>query len=513
MSREVRVRFAPSPTGALHIGGVRTALYNYFFAKQNGGKFILRIEDTDSQRFVEGAEDYIVESLKWCGMTIDEGVSVGGPHAPYRQSERKEIYFKYAQELIEKGWAYYAFDTPEALDALRADCEAKGDTFSYNYSVREKLQTSLSLSKEEVDRKISEENNWVVRFKMPENEIVEMTDVVRGDMSVNTSTLDDKVLFKAADRLPTYHLANIVDDKLMEISHVIRGEEWLPSLPLHYMLYKAFGWSEIQPSFSHLPLLLKPTGKGKLSKRDGDKLGFPVFPLRWVAPDGEISRGYREDGYLPESFVNMLSLLGWNPGNDQEIMSMQELIELFNLNKVGKSGSRFDIEKAKWFNAQYIKIADNETLAVNLAKTLSDKGIASTHEQIVKAVGLVKDRATFVSDLFDLSSYFFVSPENYDEKVVAKFWKAENVAFISKAKEMIVDYSNGLDKYDAEGAELLIHQWIKSNNYPMGQVMNTLRLALVGESKGPSIFEIIDVIGVEAMSSRIDSAIEKLGRD
>ena len=511
MSREVRVRFAPSPTGALHIGGVRTALYNYFFARQNGGKFILRIEDTDSQRFVEGAEDYIIESLKWSGIEIDEGVSVGGPHAPYRQSERKEIYLKYAQELVDNGWAYYAFDSQETLDALRAECEAKGETFSYNYSVREKMQTSLSLPSEEVKRRLTEDNHWVVRFKMPENEIVEMTDIVRGDMSVNTSTLDDKVLFKAIDELPTYHLANIVDDKLMDISHVIRGEEWLPSLPLHYMLYRAFGWSEIQPTFAHLPLLLKPVGKGKLSKRDGDKLGFPVFPLRWVAPNGEASHGYREDGYLPEAFVNMLSLLGWNPGNDQEIMSMQELTELFNIDKVGKSGSRFDIEKAKWFNAQYIKMTDNEILATELEKTLEDKGISFNHAQVIKAVGLVKDRATYLSDLFELSSYFFLAPESYDAKVVAKFWKEENAIHISKAKEMIIAYCEGLGKYDATGAETLIHEWIKTNGFQMGQIMNTLRLVLVGESKGPSIFEIIDVIGVDAMSSRIDSAIEKLG--
>ena len=341
MSREVRVRFAPSPTGPLHMGGVRTALYNYLFARRHGGKMILRIEDTDSQRFVPGAEEYIIESLKWCGIEIDEGVGVGGPHAPYRQSERKEIYMKYAKQLVEAGGAYYAFDTSEELDALRKEAEAAGQTFAYNYTVREKLPTSLSLSKEEVEERIARGDIWVVRFKMPENEIVEMDDLIRGHVKVNTSTLDDKVLYKSADQLPTYHLANIVDDHLMEISHVIRGEEWLPSLPLHYLLYKAFGWTESQPQFAHLPLLLKPTGGGKLSKRDGDKMGFPVFPLFWTSPTGETARGYKEDGYFAEAFVNILALLGWNPGTEQEIFSMQELIDAFSLERVSKAVARF----------------------------------------------------------------------------------------------------------------------------------------------------------------------------
>ncbi len=506
MNKEIRVRFAPSPTGALHIGGVRTALYNYLFARQHGGKFILRIEDTDSQRFVEGAEDYIIEALQWCGIQIDEGVSVGGPHAPYRQSERKEIYLKYAKQLVESGWAYYAFDTSEELDALRTKYEERNETFSYNYSVRETLPTSLSLSEEEVQRRLKEENHWVVRFKMPENEIVEMTDIVREKMSVNTSTLDDKVLYKAVDQLPTYHLANIVDDHLMEISHVIRGEEWLPSLPLHYMLYKAFGWSDSQPEFAHLPLLLKPSGKGKLSKRDGDKLGFPVFPLQWNAPTGEVSRGYREDGYIAEAFINMLALLGWNPGNDQEIMTMEELIQLFKIEKVGKSGSRFDFEKAKWFNAQYIKQADNEVLAKEFEHILTEKAITAAHDKIVKVVALVKDRATFVSDLWNLSDYFFVAPESYDEKVVAKFWKNDNPKHIVSVKELLCSMEN----YDAQVAESMVHDWIKQNELPMGQVMNTLRLVLVGESKGPSIFDIIDVVGVSEAAKRIDNAIAKI---
>ena len=363
MKREVRVRFAPSPTGPLHIGGVRTALYNYLFARRHGGKMILRIEDTDSQRFVPGAEDYIIESLKWCGIEIDEGVGVGGPHAPYRQSERRDLYLKYATQLVDAGWAYYAFDSAEELDALRKEYESRGETFAYNFKVRTTLPTSLSLPKEEVEARIARGDQWVVRFKMPENEVVKMHDLIRGDVEVNTSTLDDKVLYKSIDALPTYHLANIVDDHLMEISHVIRGEEWLPSLPLHYLLYKAFGWTDSQPEFAHLPLLLKPTGGGKLSKRDGDKMGFPVFPLHWVSPTtGETARGYREDGYFAEAFINMLALLGWNPGTEQEIFSMQELIDAFSLDRVSKAGARFQPDKAKWFNAQYMHAKTAEEL-------------------------------------------------------------------------------------------------------------------------------------------------------
>ena len=358
MARPVRVRFAPSPTGPLHIGGVRTALYNYLFARKMGGTMILRIEDTDSQRFVPGAEEYILESLEWCGIRIDEGVGAGGPHAPYRQSERREIYLKYALQLVEAGWAYYAFDTAEELDALRREAEGRGEAFAYNYTVREKLATSLALPAEEVRARIDRGDQWVIRFRMPENEVVEMDDLIRGHVEVNTSTLDDKVLYKSSDALPTYHLANIVDDHLMEVSHVIRGEEWLPSLPLHYLLYKAFGWTATQPAFAHLPLLLKPTGGGKLSKRDGDKMGFPVFPLFWKSPTtGETAHGYREDGYFPEAFINMLALLGWNPGTEQEIFSMQELIDNFSLERVSKSGARFQPDKAKWFNAQYMHLS------------------------------------------------------------------------------------------------------------------------------------------------------------
>ena len=417
MKREVRVRFAPSPTGPLHIGGVRTALYNYLFARRHGGKMILRIEDTDSQRFVPGAEEYIIESLKWCGIEIDEGVGVGGPHAPYRQSERREIYLKYAMQLVEAGWAYYAFDTPEELDALRNEAEAAGKTFAYNYEVRTKLPTSLTLSKEEVEARIARGDQWVVRFKMPENEVVKMDDLIRGHVEVNTSTLDDKVLYKSADALPTYHLANIVDDHLMEVSHVIRGEEWLPSLPLHYLLYRAFGWTDTQPEFAHLPLLLKPTGSGKLSKRDGDKMGFPVFPLFWTSPTGETSRGYREDGYLAPAFINMLSLLGWNPGTEQEIFSMQELIDSFSLDRVSKAGARFQPDKAKWFNAQYMHTKSNEELAELFQPILKEHGVETSDELAGKAAGIMKERASFITDLWDLTSYFFVAPTSYEEKI------------------------------------------------------------------------------------------------
>lgn len=508
MNREVRVRFAPSPTGALHIGGVRTALYNYLFARQNGGKFIIRIEDTDSQRFVPGAEDYIIESLKWCGITIDEGVSVGGPHAPYRQSERREIYYKYAQELIDGGWAYYAFDSAEDLDAMRADYEARGETFSYNYTVRETLRTSLSLPKEEVERLIKEDNSWVIRFKMPVDETISMTDIVRGDVVVNSSTLDDKVLYKAADKLPTYHLANIVDDHLMEITHVIRGEEWLPSLPLHYMLYKAFGWSDSQPLFAHLPLLLKPSGKGKLSKRDGDKLGFPVFPLKWVAPDGETSRGYREDGYFPEAFINMLALLGWNPGGEQEILSMDELTKSFNIDKVGKSGSRFDPEKARWFNAQYLKVRDNGELAAMYMPILKEKGVDACEQMVAVICGMIKERCAFVSEFWDLSSYFFVAPTEYDAKIVAKFWKGEVPANIAKSADVIAS----VESFKSADIEHVVHSWIKDNELSMGQIMNSLRLALVGASLGPNLFEIMEIIGREETLRRVGKALENLGR-
>ena len=506
MNREVRVRFAPSPTGPLHIGGVRTALYNYLFARRHGGKMILRIEDTDSQRFVPGAEEYIIESLKWCGIEIDEGVGVGGPHAPYRQSERRDIYLKYAKQLVEADWAYYAFDTPEELEKLRAEAEAAGKTFAYNYEVREKLPTSLSLAKEEVEARIARGDQWVVRFKMPENEVVKMDDLIRGHVEVNTSTLDDKVLYKSVDALPTYHLANIVDDHLMEVSHVIRGEEWLPSLPLHYLLYRAFGWTDTQPEFAHLPLLLKPTGSGKLSKRDGDKMGFPVFPLFWTSPTGETSRGYREDGYLAGAFINMLSLLGWNPGTEQEIFSMQELIDAFSLERVSKAGARFQPDKAKWFNAQYMHNLSDEALAVYMQPILKAHGIEVSDEVAGKAAGIMKERMTLVTDMWDLTSFFFVAPTEYEEKLAKKQWKGENPAMLAELRGVL----ESIDDFSKENTEAVVRAWIEAKGFALGQVMNTLRLALVGAGKGPGMFDVTEFIGKEECLKRIDTILATL---
>ena len=506
MKREVRVRFAPSPTGPLHIGGVRTALYNYLFARRHGGKMILRIEDTDSQRFVPGAEEYIIESLKWCGIEIDEGVGVGGPHAPYRQSERRDLYLKYAMQLIDADWAYYAFDTPEELDALRNEAEAAGKTFAYNYEVRTKLPTSLTLSKEEVEARIARGDQWVVRFKMPENEVIKMDDLIRGHVEVNTSTLDDKVLYKSADALPTYHLANIVDDHLMEVSHVIRGEEWLPSLPLHYLLYRAFGWTDTQPEFAHLPLLLKPTGSGKLSKRDGDKMGFPVFPLFWTSPTGETSRGYREDGYLAPAFINMLSLLGWNPGTEQEIFSMQELIEAFSLDRVSKAGARFQPDKAKWFNAQYMHNLSDAELAPFMQPSLKAHGIEVSDEVAGKAAGIMKERMTLTTDMWDLTSFFFVAPTEYEEKLAKKQWKGDNPTMLGKLRGVL----EGIEDFSKENTEVVVRAWIEAEGYSLGQVMNTLRLALVGAGKGPGMFDVTEFIGKDECLKRIDNLMANL---
>ena len=506
MSREVRVRFAPSPTGPLHIGGVRTALYNYLFARRHGGKMILRIEDTDSQRFVPGAEEYIIESLRWCGIEIDEGVGVGGPHAPYRQSERREIYLKYAKQLVEAGWAYYAFDTPEELDALRKEAEEAGKTFAYNYEVREKLPTSLVLSHDEVEARIARGDQWVVRFKMPVDETVAMDDLIRGHVEVNTSTLDDKVLYKSADALPTYHLANIVDDHLMEISHVIRGEEWLPSLPLHYLLYRAFGWEDTRPEFAHLPLLLKPTGGGKLSKRDGDKMGFPVFPLFWLSPTGDTAHGYREDGYLAEAFINMLALLGWNPGTEQEIFSMQELIDAFSLERVSKAGARFQPDKAKWFNAQYIHHLSDEQLAPIIQPILKEHGVVVSDEQAGRAAGIMKERVTLTTELWDLTSFFFVAPTQYEEKLAKKQWKGDNPAMLGKLRGVLAS----IDDFSKENTEQVVKPWIEANGYSVGQVMNTLRLALVGAGKGPGMYDVTEFIGKEECLKRIDNLLSNL---
>ena len=466
----------------------------------------MRIEDTDSQRFVQGAEQYIFDSLAWCGIKVDEGVNEGGPFAPYRQSERSEIYLKYALRLVESGHAYYAFDTPDELAEIRAEAEAAGKTFAYNYGVREKLPTSLTLSPVEVRRRIDTGENWVIRFRMPENEEVVMQDLIRGEVAVNTSTLDDKVLYKASDDLPTYHLANIVDDHLMEITHVIRGEEWLPSLPLHYLLYKALRWSDTQPRFAHLPLLLKPSGGGKLSKRDGDKLGFPVFPLQWTAPDGEVSRGYREDGYFPEAFVNMLALLGWNPGTEQEIFSMDELVEVFSLEKVGKSGSRFDPEKAKWFNAQYLRAKPDEELGALFLPILREKGVKCCIFMASRVAGLIKERATFVSDFWDLSSFLFEAPESYDRKAVDKYWKGDNPAYVAELMGVL----EGIGDFAKENIEKSVHDWIETRGYPMGQVMNSFRLAIVGASKGPGMADICEIIGKDETLRRLRVAQETL---
>ncbi len=502
--QNIRVRFAPSPTGPLHIGGVRTALFNYFFARKHGGKFILRIEDTDSQRFVEGAEDYINESLKWSGIVVDEGVEQGGPHGPYRQSERKELYKQYADQLVESGNAYYAFDTAEELDALRKEAEGNGETFTYGYKIRNRMKTSLALPAEEVKKRIDAGEQWVIRFKMPENEDVIMQDLIRGEVTVNTSTLDDKVLFKSADMLPTYHLANVADDYLMEISHVIRGEEWLPSLPLHVMLYRALGWENNMPQFAHLPLLLKPSGNGKLSKRDGDKLGFPVFPLEWKSPSGEISKGYREDGYLPEAFVNMLALLGWNPGTEQELFCMDELIQQFSLERVSKSGARFDPEKAKWFNHHYLMKKSNTEIAQQFLLILNEKGFSSKLPTIEKIIGLVKERVNFIHELWEQASFFFEEPKEYDNKTVKKFWKEDTPDIMKEISNILLK----VEPFKADKIEPAIKNFINEKELGMGRVMNALRLCLVGESKGPGIADIIEIVGKDATIQRIELAVD-----
>jgi len=500
-NNKVRVRFAPSPTGPLHIGGVRTALYNYLFAKKNNGTFILRIEDTDQTRYVEGAEDYIMESLEWCGIKVDEGVREGGSYGPYRQSERKGIYRKYIDELIEKGWAYYAFDTPEELDELRNSYEARGDKFMYNAPVRDNLKNALSLGKSECESLIDGGVPYVVRFKMPPDEEIKMTDLIRGDVVVNSSTQDDKILFKS-DGMPTYHLANIVDDYLMEISHVIRGEEWLPSLPLHVMLYRAFGWEE--PEFAHLPLLLKPTGKGKLNKRDGDKMGFPVFPLYW--PYGETASGYREEGYFPDAFINMLALLGWNPGTEQEIFSMAELTDAFSIERVGNSGSRFDPEKAKWFNHQYLQMKSDESIALEFSEMLKDKGIDEKTDRLVHLVGMVKERVNFVKDLWEQTDFFFVAPKEYDPQVVKKRWKDDSSSLMKEVRALL----SSADDFSSENTERVVKTWIEEKEVGMGAVMNAFRLLIVGAARGPHMFDIISWLGKEETLNRLDTGLDKL---
>lgn len=508
MERKIRVRFAPSPTGPLHIGGVRTALYNYLFAKQNGGDFILRIEDTDQTRFVEGAENYIIESFKWLGLTFDEGVGIGGEYGPYKQSERKELYKKYALELVEKGWAYYAFDTAEELDALRKQYESEKKNFQYDCNTRNGLRNSLSLDKQEVERLLESGEAYVIRFKFPENEDIHLDDLIRGHVKMNSSLLDDKVLYKS-DGMPTYHLANIVDDHLMCISHVIRGEEWLPSCPLHVMLYKAFGWEDTMPKFAHLPLLLKPDGNGKLSKRDGDRLGFPVFPLQWTDPKSkEISSGYRESGYLPEAVINMLALLGWNSGTEQEIFSLEELINIFSIDRISKHGAKFDLEKAKWFNHQYLQKVEDEKLAQDFLCDLSSRGINANEQKVKSIVALVKERCNFVKDFWGNSDYFFVAPESYAEKALKKRWKegtSERVRFIAMEISKIED-----NNLWADNAEEFLMKYISENELNMGQIMNSIRLAVVGDTKGVNMLDIFRILGKQEIISRLNTATEKI---
>lgn len=580
MERKTRVRFAPSPTGPLHIGGVRTALYNYLFAKQRGGDFIIRIEDTDSHRFVPGAEEYIIEALNWCGIIPDEGVDGNGkvvetpsarhPHAPYRQSQRRGIYREYAEQLVKAGYAYYAFDSSESLEKERAEAEKSGNTFIYNQVTRQRMRNSLTLSDEETARLLESTSDWTIRFKMPENETVKMDDLIRGHIEVNTSTLDDKVLWKRADELPTYHLANIVDDHLMEITEVIRGEEWLPSLPLHYMLYKAFGWEDSMPRFAHLSLLLKPDGKGKLSKRDGDKMGFPVFPLRWTSPAGEVSRGYREDGYFPEAFVNLLAFLGWNPGDDREMFTMDGLVKAFSLDRIVKSGARFNPDKARWYNKEYLRLKSDDELAELFAPVLEEHGMkvvacpkcaaaagacpnvagadlekhVFTKAYVKDVVAFTKERATFVKDFWTIASYLFISPAEFERysvkagastepqsadprkqadprakvyddaatapflaKDVDKFWKPENVDLVRKVYDFLSGYEG---EWTVAAVGEALEGYIRSNEFPMGKVMNAMRLALAGASSGLGIADIIGRIGKQTTLARLSYAFERL---
>ena len=501
--RKIRVRFAPSPTGPLHIGGVRTALYNYLFARQHGGDFVFRIEDTDSQRFVPGAEEYIIESFRWLGIKFDEGVSFGGSHGPYRQSERKEIYREYVDKLLEAGKAYVAFDTPDELEAKRSTIE----NFQYDAHTRGIMRNSLTLSKEETNQLIKDGTQYVVRFKVIPGEEVHINDMIRGEVVIKSDILDDKVLYKSADGLPTYHLANIVDDHLMEITHVIRGEEWLPSAPLHVLLYKAFGWQDTMPQFAHLPLLLKPEGKGKLSKRDGDRLGFPVFPLEWHDPKtGEVSSGYKESGYFPEAVVNFLALLGWNPGTEQELFSLEQLVEAFDISRCSKSGAKFDYQKGIWFNHEYILQKSNEEIAELFAPTVANNGIDEPMERIVQVVAMMKDRVNFVKELWDLCSFFFIAPLEYDEKTVKKRWKENSAEVMAQLAEVL----RRLDDFSIENQERVVFAWMEAKGYKPGDVMNAFRLALVGIGKGPGMFDITAFLGKEETLRRLERAIEVL---
>ena len=501
MSKPIRVRFAPSPTGPLHIGGVRTALFNYLFAKKNNGTFFLRIEDTDQNRFVPGAEEYILEALNWLGIAPDETVGKNEKFGPYRQSERKELYQQYADQLILSGNAYYAFDTAEDLDAHRKQHEEQGKTFIYNHHNREKLDTSLVLSKEATEQRITSGEDYVIRFKTPVNETLHLKDIIRGDVKFETNLLDDKVLFKS-DGMPTYHLANIVDDHLMETSHVIRGEEWLPSMPLHVLLYRAFGWEA--PEFAHLPLILKPIGNGKLSKRDGDKMGFPVFPLEWKTEEG-ISSGYREKGFFPEAVINFLALLGWNDGTEKELFSLEELVQNFDLNRVHKAGAKFDPEKNKWFNHHYLIQQTDANLAKAFSPILSEKGVVVEENKLIKIVSLIKERAHFVSEFWELSDYIFEAPTAYDEKA-AKNWKEETPALM----ENLIAVLEGIQDFNSATIETVVKDWLTANEIGMGKVMQPFRLSLVGALKGPHLFDIAELIGKEATIERIQKAIVNL---
>ncbi|HFK5505870.1 glutamate--tRNA ligase [Elizabethkingia anophelis] len=500
---KVRVRFAPSPTGPLHLGGVRTALYDYLFAKHHGGDFILRIEDTDTQRYVPGSEEYIMEALEWIGMVPDESPKHGGPYAPYRQSERRDIYDRYTEQILKTDYAYLAFDTPEELDQIRAEFEARGDVFAYNYETRNRLRNSISLPEEEVKKLLEEKTPYVIRFKMPLDRIINLNDIIRGKFSVNTNTLDDKVLVKN-DGMPTYHFANIIDDHEMKITHVIRGEEWLPSMALHVLLYEAMGWDA--PEFAHLSLILKPEGKGKLSKRDGDKFGFPVFPLDFTDPaTGNTSAGYREEGYLPEAFINMVAMLGWSPADNKEIVSMDEMIKEFDLNKVHKAGARFSAEKAKWFNQQYLQLMSNEAILPEFKKVLAENNVEVSDEKALKIIGLMKERATFVKDLYNDGKFFFHAPESFDEKASKKAWSPETAVLMQELTEAI----SSVD-FKAEIIKESIHHLAEAKGLGMGKVMMPLRLSLVGELKGPDVPDLMEMIGKEETISRITKAIETL---
>jgi glutamyl-tRNA synthetase len=503
MSKQVRVRFAPSPTGPLHIGGVRTALFNYLFAKKHGGTFFLRIEDTDQNRFVSGAEEYILEALSWLGISPDETIGKNEKFGPYRQSERTHLYQNYAEQLIANGWAYYAFDSTEDLDQLRKNTEEQGNTFIYNHTIREKLDNSLTVAADKVAERIANGADYVIRFKTPVDEILELKDIIRGDIKFDSSLLDDKVLFKS-DGMPTYHLANIVDDHLMDTTHVIRGEEWLPSLPLHFLLYKAFGWEA--PEFAHLPLILKPIGNGKLSKRDGDKLGFPVFPLEWSdASSGTISSGYREKGFFPKAVVNFLVLLGWNDGTDKELYTLEELVEAFDLRRVHKAGAKFDPEKNKWFNHHYLILQSDDDLAKAFAPFLYIKGIDTDYTTLVKIVHSLKDRANFVEEFWELGDFFFVAPLEYDEKAT-KNWKAETPLLMQN----VADLLNQIEDFSSLNIETIVKAWMTEFEIGMGKVMQPLRLSVVGALKGPHLFDIIEIIGKEETIRRIETALTKL---